>query len=228
MVFSNLTVLRREHVRDRVIVNFSNFRRRASAIVAAGILAGTMGFGASDAQATIFTWHVEGDFGYFDPFTEIISPAEIVNGASQTGGTFQYDSELSGAAAFINFDIAVLGSGIFETDLIEFDTVDSGSGATSLLLTSTAIAGNSLLIEFLSSGFIFGELHTSGSSGYSINITSCTTEGCVNNEPAFNIELYSTAPVSSVPVPAALPLFGTGLAIMGFLGWRRKSKAAAA
>lgn len=30
--------------------------------------------------------------------------------------------------------------------------------------------------------------------------------------------------VSTIPVPAALPLFGTGLAIMGFVGWRRKHK----
>lgn len=28
--------------------------------------------------------------------------------------------------------------------------------------------------------------------------------------------------VSAVPIPAALPLFGTGLALMGFLSWRRK------
>ncbi len=33
--------------------------------------------------------------------------------------------------------------------------------------------------------------------------------------------------VSAVPVPAALPLFGTGLGILGFLGWRRRRKAAA-
>lgn len=32
--------------------------------------------------------------------------------------------------------------------------------------------------------------------------------------------------VSAVPIPAALPLFGTGLAVMGFIGWRRKRKAA--
>lgn len=31
--------------------------------------------------------------------------------------------------------------------------------------------------------------------------------------------------VSTVPVPAALPLFGTGLAALGLLGWRRKRKA---
>lgn len=28
----------------------------------------------------------------------------------------------------------------------------------------------------------------------------------------------------AVPVPAALPLFGTGLVIMGFIGWRKKRK----
>lgn len=32
--------------------------------------------------------------------------------------------------------------------------------------------------------------------------------------------------VNPVPVPAALPLFGTGLAVMGFVGWRRKRKTA--
>lgn len=37
----------------------------------------------------------------------------------------------------------------------------------------------------------------------------------------------SEAPsVSEVPVPAALPLFGTGIALLGFMNWRRKRKAA--
>jgi len=34
--------------------------------------------------------------------------------------------------------------------------------------------------------------------------------------------------VGVVPLPAALPLFGTGLAVMGFVGWRRKRKTVAA
>ena len=33
--------------------------------------------------------------------------------------------------------------------------------------------------------------------------------------------------INPVPLPAALPLYGTGLAVMGFLGWRRKRKAVA-
>ncbi len=47
------------------------------------------------------------------------------------------------------------------------------------------------------------------------------------NQNAFefsNIQVSNSA-VNPVPVPAALPLFGTGLAIMGLFGWRRKRKA---
>jgi len=38
----------------------------------------------------------------------------------------------------------------------------------------------------------------------------------------FNI--VASASVSQVPLPASLPLFGTGLALMGFFGWRKKKK----
>ena len=40
-------------------------------------------------------------------------------------------------------------------------------------------------------------------------------------------ESLSTATsLSPVPVPAAMPLFGTGLAIFGFIGWQRRRKLA--
>jgi hypothetical protein len=35
-------------------------------------------------------------------------------------------------------------------------------------------------------------------------------------------------PIASTPLPAALPLFATGLGAMGLFGWRKKRKAAAA
>jgi hypothetical protein len=38
---------------------------------------------------------------------------------------------------------------------------------------------------------------------------------------------FSLDNVGAVPLPAALPLFATGLGAMGLLGWRRKHKAAA-
>ncbi|MCR9215063.1 MAG: VPLPA-CTERM sorting domain-containing protein [Proteobacteria bacterium] len=39
--------------------------------------------------------------------------------------------------------------------------------------------------------------------------------------------LIKSITVSAVPLPAALPLYGAGLAVMGFVGWRKRRKAAA-
>lgn len=38
----------------------------------------------------------------------------------------------------------------------------------------------------------------------------------------FNEELPDDLVVSTIPLPAALPLYGVGLAVMGAIGWRRK------
>lgn len=38
---------------------------------------------------------------------------------------------------------------------------------------------------------------------------------------------FTATPPAATPIPAALPLFATGLGAMGLLGWRRKRKAAA-
>jgi hypothetical protein len=43
-----------------------------------------------------------------------------------------------------------------------------------------------------------------------------------------NVLLEEITAVSAVPLPAALPLFATGLGALGLLGWRRKRKAQAA
>ncbi len=39
-----------------------------------------------------------------------------------------------------------------------------------------------------------------------------------------DISYATTTSISAVPIPAALPLYGSALAIMGFIGWRRKRK----
>ena len=50
------------------------------------------------------------------------------------------------------------------------------------------------------------------------------TIDAVNVNRDFDIAVFQ---VAAVPIPAALPLFATGLAAMGLLGWRRKRKSAA-
>jgi hypothetical protein len=54
-----------------------------------------------------------------------------------------------------------------------------------------------------------GSFFLSGQGGTGVNLTFSST-------------------VSAVPLPAALPLFATGLGALGLLGWRRKRKALAA
>ena len=46
-----------------------------------------------------------------------------------------------------------------------------------------------------------------------------------NREFSFDNLQFNNAP-SAVPLPAALPLFAAGLSAMGFMGWRRKRRAA--
>ena len=50
-----------------------------------------------------------------------------------------------------------------------------------------------------------------------------SAEGLFLDNLQFDIVDVSAAAV--IPLPAALPLYGTGLAVMGFLGWRRKRAA---
>jgi len=74
----------------------------------------------------------------------------------------------------------------------------------------------------------FGELSTGGdvAAFFALDILSGTNgntglvDCCVGRSTPFQ--------VSTVPLPAAFPLFAGGLGVMGVLGWRRRRKAAAA
>jgi len=56
--------------------------------------------------------------------------------------------------------------------------------------------------------------------------TDCCSFSQSSSNPAFGSFLVTDA--VATPLPAALPLFATGLGVMGLLGWRRKRKAALA
>jgi len=51
--------------------------------------------------------------------------------------------------------------------------------------------------------------------------------GNINSDHALT-SVAGTLTIAATPIPAALPLFGTALALFGFMGWRRKTAPAAA
>jgi hypothetical protein len=79
---------------------------------------------------------------------------------------------------------------------------------------------------FLGSVFSSGQTLTpgvnlpAGSLGAGIYDLAIFKQSSGNWRFEFNAELAS--PVSEVPIPAALPLYGTGLALIGFFGRRRR------
>jgi hypothetical protein len=64
------------------------------------------------------------------------------------------------------------------------------------------------------------QLDPTGTDGWLVSLSKSvlTTDGASPGDPN----------PGTTPVPAALPLFATGLGAMGLLGWRRKKKAATA
>jgi hypothetical protein len=60
---------------------------------------------------------------------------------------------------------------------------------------------------------------------------AASQSGFVNDNPGqfdnFFIGSFLVSEVSAVPLPAAFPLFASGVGALGLLGWRRKRKAAA-
>ena len=95
------------------------------------------------------------------------------------------------------------------------------NNAVVVLTGSLAFSSRTILnyLGFSGGGFDTIRLRDNACSA----IGGSVTDGCFQTLTLDNIETQ----VSAVPLPAALPLFGTGLGIMGFIGWRRKRRMAA-
>lgn len=91
---------------------------------------------------------------------------------------------------------------------------------------------DSIIFSFLSVGNDFASVITGGGADtFAFSIAGVSLLDNVAFGAAaigirdykFNYALsFDVANVSAVPIPAALPLFATGLALMGFMGWRKK------
>jgi hypothetical protein len=124
-------------------------------------------------------------------------------------GTFDFN-----AGVFSNFDIVATGAApggdVFNTNF--------NSTPTALIATNSSNSSELLVLT------LFAALPTSPDTvtgGHVSCLISCPTG-------ELPVSGGSVVAVSAVPLPAALPLFASGLGALGLLGWRRKRKAQAA
>ena len=94
-------------------------------------------------------------------------------------------------------------------------------------------AGGANLLELLFSPSDFTALTSSNSftgapTGFNIAFTDVPTSGgLLSFTDLSDLILSASSTGNETPLPAALPLFATGLGALGLLGWRRKRKAQA-
>jgi hypothetical protein len=136
----------------------------------------------------------------------------------------QYDRELLTTGTETSFPtifrlVASQGSGTFATNINLGGTQNVGVYntllASNLTSSSFALIAGSGLLDFVSGGLI-----TFGVEAILAPPGTVTQRANFDN---FSITINPNA----VPLPAALPLFATGLGALGLFGWRRKRKQAA-
>lgn len=136
------------------------------------------------------------------------------------------DAELENTQLSISFDL--FSQNFTESDDIGLEAVLTKQGGTFTIL------------DFFVSEIQSGTFTVQGNpvSFFATNTTDIDQVGVLgffildisgDIASGFEFDIFvNEVSVNPVPVPAALPLFGTGLALMGFIGWRRKRKMATA
>lgn len=142
-----------------------------------------------------------------------------------TGQIVGLSNNSTGPATALYIDSAPAG-----LDLSITTTFDVLSSTNTVDLNSFTVSGGQVTAG------AFQSLYKSGSSAdFSLSLfydcTDCSpsTSGQLVNEPGDSLAVQNetTLSISPTPLPAALPLFGTGLFALGLLGWCRKRRAQA-
>ncbi|MBE7636052.1 hypothetical protein GUA87_04295 [Sneathiella sp. P13V-1] len=81
------------------------------------------------------------------------------------------------------------------------------------------------LVDFITGGTVIGEGATSGSGFAQVMIMANSLFDRIEFSSSQNAFEIGNLKISVVPLPAALPLYGAGIALLGFLGWRKRRSA---
>lgn len=126
--------------------------------------------------------------------------------------------------------------GVYLTDL--FDNTNDGDTPYDETAKVQIELSNGLLLDYLFSsdndlkanpnnnGEYYGAFGTASDPTYLVNSVLFQSSGNYPTNDEYSVAGFRAWPVTPIPLPAALPLYGTGLAIMGLIGWRKRRKAA--
>jgi hypothetical protein len=167
--------------------------------------------------------------------TDLANGVEGVNGADFDHGKRYYDYvfsfTLKTAADVMVGATATAGTNVLESHAALFSSSPAG---TSLDVGHnpgplTSLTDTSGLLTAVSSGPGNSVLNTLTAANLAAGTYYLRLFGVIAGNSDINSHLVGlSGTVAATPIPAALPLFGTALGLFGFLGWRRKSAAAAA
>ncbi len=170
--------------------------------------------------------------------TGIPDPIAPIGTGTLTGG-FDFDTDTREASnvAFLANGTAGGHDGLYDTpspSIISSTNlrVFKGSGPSTSVLSLNFSSLAPFFLEFIAPlDPLFGESQIGASNVVLGTCSPLSGFPCgiilVDNNTG-TLATQAGPGVFVTPLPAALPLFGTGLAVMGFIGWRRKCKASLA
>jgi hypothetical protein len=148
------------------------------------------------------------DFTVAEPFSSVAAPFGM-SLTTDIFGSFVYDTTQTGAAAFVSLTYATGTKSWGPSDLINFGTT------TDVLLSGDTVTAFGL--DFGNNNFVLDGVEQENAFAASDGTLIAQCGACVS----------ITSQSAATPLPAALPLFATGIGALGLLGWRRKRKAQA-
>ena len=105
---------------------------------------------------------------------------------------------------------------------ILFAVIGTGNGSVQSVTSSGTASSAAVVAAFTGLGTFPADFHYQSVCG--AGIATCGTGWSGSLDITYN---FTPSTAAETPLPAALPLFATGLGALGLLGWRRKRKAQA-
>lgn len=100
-------------------------------------------------------------------------------------------------------------------------------GSVDLFNSIEFLLGNAVVDSLTGTQALVGYVPGVGNGAGTIEISALAAFDKIIFKSSGDAFEYANLQVTAVPLPAALPLYGAGIAVLGFMGWRRRQKIAA-